>query len=191
MTATLAHRTEPTPLLVYEHPMPAVDRDGFAYRARAFATPDEGGAIRCWLEFTPSTPGTPVVHTERDTLQPTLADVERWAVRLGAHHLDGALERAKLRSGRTTLQPPRLVREHVAPLVGHDGLEYRARSYARCEAYCVWVAWLQFHPTQQDKAVLRTCRVTSQPDISAVEEWASGLEMPYLQGALALAGRSR
>lgn len=183
MTVTFP-QNDVAPSLVYEHPMPAVDGEGFAYRARAYAEPDEHGAFRGYLEFTPSTPSAPVLHSEHETVQATTADVERWAVRLGAHYLDDALERAKRRSGVPPLRRPRLVREHGEPLVGNDGLEYRARSYTRCEAYCMWVAWLQFHPTARDGAVLRTRRVISQPDISAVEDWASGLNGPYLQGAL-------
>jgi hypothetical protein len=47
--------------------------------------------------------------------------------------------------------------------------------------------WLEFHPTDKSKPVLRTAQETSQPNYVAIEYWAFGLEPIYLEGALARA----
>jgi len=47
--------------------------------------------------------------------------------------------------------------------------------------------WLEFHPTDKRKSVLRTEQETSQPNRIAIEYWASGLEPIYLEGAFARA----
>ena len=50
-----------------------------------------------------------------------------------------------------------------------------------------WEGWLEFHPTDPTRTVLRTNQETSQPNRIAVEYWAGGLEPIYLEGALARA----
>jgi hypothetical protein len=50
-----------------------------------------------------------------------------------------------------------------------------------------WEGWLEFHPTDISHPTLRTDQETSQPNRSAIEYWADGLEPIYLQGALARA----
>src|SRR5438132_3980876 len=49
------------------------------------------------------------------------------------------------------------------------------------------LGWLEFHPTDERKSVLRTEQETSQPNRIAVEYWASGLEPICLEGAFARA----
>jgi hypothetical protein len=79
-----------------------------------------------------------------------------------------------------------LIREHPSKIVEGD------------TAYIVWICgeervdgtwegWLEFHPTDSSQPILRTDQETSQPNRSAIEYWADGLEPIYLEGALARA----
>lgn len=49
-----------------------------------------------------------------------------------------------------------------------------------------WEGWLEFHPSRMG-SILRTDQETSQPNRTALEYWADGLEPVYLEGALARA----
>jgi hypothetical protein len=68
-----------------------------------------------------------------------------------------------------------------------DGTTYIVRIYGRERPDGTWEGWLEFHPTENHKSVLRTEQETSQPNRTAVEYWASGLEPIYLEGAFARA----
>ena len=67
--------------------------------------------------------------------------------------------------------------------------------HARGRAYTVqvcgrkvgqtWEGWIEF--AANDGTVHRTARETTQPDREALEYWASGLSMTYLEGAFARA----
>jgi hypothetical protein len=46
-----------------------------------------------------------------------------------------------------------------------------------------WEAWLEFSPLTANAKAVRTERETTQPDRSAIEYWATGLEPLYLAGA--------
>ena len=46
-----------------------------------------------------------------------------------------------------------------------------------------WEGWLEFVPLNPGLPSLRTDRETTQPDLSALEYWATGLEPMYLAGA--------
>jgi hypothetical protein len=46
-----------------------------------------------------------------------------------------------------------------------------------------WEGWLEFHPVDGTRPILRTGRETTQPDRRALEYWASGLEPLYFEGA--------
>lgn len=46
-----------------------------------------------------------------------------------------------------------------------------------------WEGWLEFVPLSPGLPSLRTDRETTQPDLSALEYWATGLEPMYLAGA--------
>jgi len=50
-----------------------------------------------------------------------------------------------------------------------------------------WEGWLEFHPRETGQPILRTDQETSQPNRTATEYWADGLEPVYLEGALARA----
>ncbi len=49
-----------------------------------------------------------------------------------------------------------------------------------------WEGWLEFHPSAMG-SILRTDQETSQPNLTALEYWADGLQPVYLEGALARA----
>lgn len=51
----------------------------------------------------------------------------------------------------------------------------------------IWEGWLEFHPAEKGKPVLRTGQETTQPSHVTIEYWAFGLEPVYLEGALARA----
>jgi hypothetical protein len=50
-----------------------------------------------------------------------------------------------------------------------------------------WEGWIEFHPTDSNHPILSTEQETSQPNRTALEYWADGLEPIYLEGALARA----
>ena len=50
-----------------------------------------------------------------------------------------------------------------------------------------WEGWIEFHPVDSAEPILRTDQETSQPNRSALEYWADGLEAIYIDGALARA----
>ena len=65
-----------------------------------------------------------------------------------------------------------------------NGRPYEARVYGERRADNTWLGWIEFHPLDGLQGVLRTAQETSQPDRSALEYWAGGLEPVYLDGAL-------
>ena len=79
------------------------------------------------------------------------------------------------------------IHEHSTRVKDEDGTAYVVRIYARQRTDGTWEGWLEFHPTDKRKSVLRTEQETSQPNRLAVEYWASGLEPIYLEGAFARA----
>jgi len=79
-----------------------------------------------------------------------------------------------------------LIREHSTLVKGDDTI-YIVRIYAKERTDSTWEGWLEFHPTDKSKPVLRTGEETSQPSRVAIEYWAYGLEPIYLEGALARA----
>ena len=79
------------------------------------------------------------------------------------------------------------IHEHSTRVKGEDGTTYIVRTYAQERIDGTWEGWLEFHPTDERKQVLRTEQETSQPNRLAIEYWASGLEPIYLEGAFARA----
>src|SRR5262245_38633169 len=76
-----------------------------AYRARACGGKAGDGTRRWhgWLEFLPVN-GGPMIRTPRETTQRNREDTAMWATKLSHVYLDGALQRALVRS-----------RTHIAP----------------------------------------------------------------------------
>ena len=79
-----------------------------------------------------------------------------------------------------------LIREHEARVKDNE-TTYIALIYADERTDHTWEAWIEFHPTDKSKPVLRTGQETSQPNLVTIEYWAFGLEPLYLEGALARA----
>jgi hypothetical protein len=82
-----------------------------------------------------------------------------------------------------------LIHEHSTRVVDDEGTTYVARVYAKEREDRTWAGWLEFQPTDRTRPALRTGQETSQPNRTAIEYWASGLEPTYLDGALARAQR--
>ena len=76
-----------------------------------------------------------------------------------------------------------LLQEYATFVVGPDDTTYIVRSYGEERLDGTWIGWLEFHPTDPSKLTLRTDQETSQPNRTAVEYWATGLEPVYFEGA--------
>jgi hypothetical protein len=81
----------------------------------------------------------------------------------------------------------KLIHQPSIRVKSEDDGTYIVRIYAQERADHTWKAWIEFHPTDQRKPVLRTEQETSQPDRTAIEYWALGLEPIYFDGAFARA----
>ncbi|HSE32414.1 MAG TPA: hypothetical protein VLA93_12660 [Pyrinomonadaceae bacterium] len=77
-----------------------------------------------------------------------------------------------------------LLQEYTTTVLAPDGTEYAVRSYGEQRSDGTWTGWLEFHPADLTRSVLRTGQETSQPNKGAVEYWATGLEAIYFEGAL-------
>ena len=78
------------------------------------------------------------------------------------------------------------IREHVSKLIDGD-TAYVVWICGEQRVDGTWQGWLEFHPTDTTRPILRTDQETSQPNRAAIEYWADGLEPIYLKGALARA----
>src|SRR4026209_2421713 len=78
---------------------------------------------------------------------------------------------------------PELLQEYATAVVGPDDTTYIVRSYGEERLDGTWIGWLEFQPTVLSKPTLRTEQETSQPNRTAVEYWATGLEPVYFEGA--------
>jgi hypothetical protein len=76
-----------------------------------------------------------------------------------------------------------LIHEH-STIIKDDRTVYVVRTYAEQRADGTWRAWLEFHPTDTSRPLLRTGQETSQPSRVTIEYWASGLTPVYFEGAL-------
>lgn len=76
-----------------------------------------------------------------------------------------------------------LLQEYLTTITGPDDTVYNVRSYGAERSDGTWTGWLEFHPTDVDQPTLRTEQETSQPNRTAIEYWATGLEPVYFEGA--------
>ena len=80
-----------------------------------------------------------------------------------------------------------LLQEYTTVVTGPDGSTYTVRSYGEERADGTWIGWLEFEPEDPEDPTLVTEQETSQPNRTAVEYWATGLETVYFEGAFARA----
>jgi hypothetical protein len=76
-----------------------------------------------------------------------------------------------------------LLQEYATAVIGPDDTTYLVLSFGEERLDGTWIGWLEFRPTDPDKPTLRTDQETSQPNRTAVEYWATGLEPVYFEGA--------
>ena len=76
-----------------------------------------------------------------------------------------------------------LLQEYLTTITGPDDTIYVVRSYGEQRSDGTWTGWLEFHPTDVLQPTLRTDQETSQPNRTAIEYWATGLEPVYFEGA--------
>jgi hypothetical protein len=76
-----------------------------------------------------------------------------------------------------------LLQEYASTVTDAYGLTYSVSSYGEERSDGTWIGWLEFHPADLTEPVLRTEQETSQPNRTAVEYWATGLEPVYFEGA--------
>lgn len=78
---------------------------------------------------------------------------------------------------------PRLIRQHSDRVQDTLGNLYEVFIYGALRLDGTWEGWLEFVPLDPLLSSRRTDRETTQPDLSALEYWATGLEPIYLAGA--------
>ncbi len=61
----------------------------------------------------------------------------------------------------------KLIREHFTQIKEEDAT-YIARIYGEQRTDGTWEGWIEFHPTNKSKPVLRTAQETSQPNYVAI-----------------------
>jgi len=76
-----------------------------------------------------------------------------------------------------------LLQEYTAIVTGPDDTTYTVRSYGEERADGTWIGWLEFEPEDPEDPTLVTDQETSQPNRTAVDYWATGLEAVYFEGA--------
>lgn len=78
---------------------------------------------------------------------------------------------------------PQLIRQHSERVQDTLGNLYEVFIYGEPRLDGTWEGWLEFVPLDPVLSSRRTDRETTQPDLAALEYWASGLEPLYLTGA--------
>lgn len=84
----------------------------------------------------------------------------------------------------------RLIRQHTERVQDASGNLYDVFIYGEPRLDGTWEGWIEFIPVNRALASRRTDRETTQPDLSALEYWATGLEPLYLTGAFERANLS-
>lgn len=76
-----------------------------------------------------------------------------------------------------------LIRQHSDRVQDTLGNLYDVFIYGEPRLDGTWEGWIEFVPVDPVLASVRTERETTQPDLAALEYWATGLEPLYLSGA--------
>ena len=71
-----------------------------------------------------------------------------------------------------------------APVIDASGERYTAKACGREREDRLWEAWIEFE-NERDGNVVRSVRETTQPNLTDLNYWATGLTPVYLDGALA------
>jgi hypothetical protein len=79
------------------------------------------------------------------------------------------------------------IHEHSTRVNDEAGMTYIVRVYAEERTDGTWAGWIEFHPIDERKPILRTGQETSQANCIAIEYWTLGLEPIYFDGAFARA----
>ena len=82
---------------------------------------------------------------------------------------------------------PEMIQQYAQEFLDEGGAAYLVVACGEATAGGTWEGWLEFHPSDETRPVLRTERETTQPNRAALEYWASGLEPLYFEGAFARA----
>jgi hypothetical protein len=80
-----------------------------------------------------------------------------------------------------------IIQQYSPQFRDENGVAYVVTAHGEPTTNGIWEGWLEFHPIDKTSPVMRTDRETTQPDRSALEYWASGLEPLYFEGAFARA----
>ena len=80
----------------------------------------------------------------------------------------------------------RTIAQFDTPILDVDGVQYQAKACGREREDGLWEGWLEFENLQTGK-IVRTIRETTQPNLTDITYWATGLTPVYLEGALARA----
>jgi hypothetical protein len=76
-----------------------------------------------------------------------------------------------------------MIQQYTPEFRDEKGVIYTVIAGGEATAHGTWEGWLEFHPVDKTRPVLRTERETTQPDRRALQYWASGLEPLYFEGA--------
>ncbi len=71
-----------------------------------------------------------------------------------------------------------------APVVDASGVRYTAKACGREREDGLWEGWIEFENVRNG-SIVRTIRETTQPNLTDLTYWATGLTPVYLDGALA------
>ena len=78
---------------------------------------------------------------------------------------------------------PQHIHQHSERVQDTLGNLYEVFVYGEPRLDGTWEGWLEFVPLDSALSSRRTDRETTQPDLQALEYWATGLEPMYLAGA--------
>lgn len=78
---------------------------------------------------------------------------------------------------------PQLIHQHSDRVQDTLGNIFEVFVYGESRLDGTWEGWLEFVPLNPTMSSRRTERETTQPNLSALEYWATGLEPAYLAGA--------
>src|SRR5918996_4605761 len=76
--------------------------------------------------------------------------------------------------------PPQLIHQHSDRVQDTLGNLYEVFIYGAPRLDGTWEGWMEFVPLSPTLPSLRTDRETTQPDLTSMEYWSTGLEPMYL-----------